>query len=68
MLAHNPFEKRLDRKPPGDGVVNRRNGCGPTVAAQRLRSGGLNYGQKELYFKLLKRADLYVKLMTFDSP
>ncbi len=23
-----PFQKRLDRKTPGSGVINRRNGCG----------------------------------------
>jgi hypothetical protein len=28
------------RKTPGSGVINRRNGCGPTVAAQRLRPNG----------------------------
>jgi hypothetical protein len=27
-----PFPKRFDRKIPGDGVINRRNGCGATVA------------------------------------
>jgi hypothetical protein len=32
-----PFEKRFDRKASGNGVINRRRGCGPTVASQRLR-------------------------------
>ncbi|WP_292390397.1 hypothetical protein [Methanosarcina sp. UBA5] len=37
---HNPFTKRLDRKccneklTPNNGVINRRNGCGSTVAGQ----------------------------------
>jgi len=44
---HNPFEKRLDRKccneklTPNDGVINRRNGCGSTVAAQCFSSIGI---------------------------
>jgi tmRNA-binding protein len=41
MLDRKLFEKRLDRKlllnlKRHDGVINRRNGCGSTVAALRL--------------------------------
>jgi hypothetical protein len=38
------------------GVINRRNGCGSIVVAQRLRSRGLNYGQEsgvDLFFEIL---------------
>jgi len=54
---HNPFQKRLDRKPllnlkHHDGVINRRNGCGSTVAAQRLWR---NSCQKGLSANLLKK-------------
>jgi hypothetical protein len=35
---HKLFQKKFDqkRKTSGNGVVNRRNDCGSTVAAQRL--------------------------------
>jgi hypothetical protein len=47
LLARNPFEKRLDRKPekylslrilsPNPiGVINRRNGCGTTLFKKGL--------------------------------
>jgi len=42
LLDRKPFQKRLDRKccneklTPNDGVINRRNGCGATVALKRI--------------------------------
>ncbi|HEY3360801.1 MAG TPA: hypothetical protein VGK06_02965 [Methanosarcina sp.] len=36
-LERKLFGKRFYRKPPSSGVINRRNGCGTTVVAQRLR-------------------------------
>jgi hypothetical protein len=36
LVARNPFQKRIERKNL-DGVINRLNGCGSTVAAQRLQ-------------------------------
>jgi hypothetical protein len=32
-----PFQKRLERKTPRNGVIKRRNVCGSTVSAQRFR-------------------------------
>ena len=45
VINRKPFLKRFDRKPPSDGVINRRNGCGAEVAVQRLcliKTGILN--------------------------
>jgi hypothetical protein len=47
---HKPFLKRLERKPllnlkRHDGVINRRNGCGTTVAVQYLCSADFLLGR-----------------------
>jgi len=59
-LWHKPFQKRLERKlllylKRHDGVINRRNGCGATVAAQWL-------WHKPFFKRVAKNEIAYVKV------
>jgi hypothetical protein len=66
LLARKPFQKRLERKPfqkkfyrkQRDGVINRRNGFGPTVACIGKKAILIHHIICLKYIKKEKREEL----------